>query len=198
MSVDDPHPVFGSEIARSVTRHEMPRFDDLPCLGGSPIALTANGEHTLAIDTMSILWWHWLIVGLALLVIEVLNIGGFYTVFFGIGALVVGVLSAIGIGGPMWLQWLLFSIISVGGLVLFREKLLKIVQHKRGPDVDSLVGQIGVVVEDIAPGAVGKVELRGTGWSAKTIHGVVAYRGLRVRVTRVEGLLLFVEPEGAN
>ena len=55
-------------------------------------------------------WWLWLLVGLALLGVEMLTPGGFFTIFFGVAAIVVGVLSRFGLAGPPWMQWLLFSV----------------------------------------------------------------------------------------
>jgi len=65
-------------------------------------------------------WWLWLVAGLVLLGLEVLTPGGFYVLFFGIGALVVGTLVGLGAAGPVWFQWLLFSAISAGRRFLSR------------------------------------------------------------------------------
>jgi len=43
-------------------------------------------------------WWLWLLVGLALLGIEMITPGGFFTIFFGVAALIVGVLTRFGRG----------------------------------------------------------------------------------------------------
>jgi membrane protein implicated in regulation of membrane protease activity len=51
-------------------------------------------------------WWLWLLGGIALLGVEVLTPGGFYVMFFGVGALVVGLLVGLQAGGPPWVQWL--------------------------------------------------------------------------------------------
>ena len=52
--------------------------------------------------------------GLLLVVAEMATAGGFYIIFFGIGAIVVGVLASFDLAGPIWMQLLLFSVISVG------------------------------------------------------------------------------------
>jgi membrane protein implicated in regulation of membrane protease activity len=66
------------------------------------------------------------------------------------------------------------------------------------PQVDALVGEIGVVAEDLAPGAVGRIELRGTAWSARNAASLLLPRGVRCRVVSVDGLTLLVEAEGAR
>jgi membrane protein implicated in regulation of membrane protease activity len=67
-------------------------------------------------------WWVWLLVGLGLLGFEMLTPGGFFILFFGLGALVVGALAGLGLTEPVWLQWLLFSVLSVGSLLRYEIK----------------------------------------------------------------------------
>ena len=69
---------------------------------------------------MTLTWWLWLLGGSALLVLEIITPGGFYVFFFGIGAIIVGLLAALGLAGPAWVQWLLFGAISVAALAIFR------------------------------------------------------------------------------
>jgi membrane protein implicated in regulation of membrane protease activity len=67
-------------------------------------------------------------------------------------------------------------------------------QVETGP-VDSLVGQIALAEDNIAPGAVGRAQLRGSSWSARNLHSAELARGQRCRVERVDGLMLFLLPE---
>ena len=148
---------------------------------------------------MDIQWWHWLVFGLLLVLAEIASAGGFYIIFFGLSAIVVGVLSSANLAGPVGIQLLLFSGLSVASLLLFRGRLLKwFQQDPQAPAVDQLVGEAAVVTEDLAPGGMGKVELQGAAWSARNSGGVALSRGTRCRVTRVDGLTLLVEPEGAR
>ena len=41
-------------------------------------------------------WWMWIVLGLALLMLEMATPGGFYFIFFGASALLVGVLDLVG------------------------------------------------------------------------------------------------------
>jgi hypothetical protein len=148
---------------------------------------------------MTILWWHWLVLGLLLVLAELASAGGFYMIFFGVGAIVVALLASFGLAGPLWLQLFLFSLISVVSLLLFRRPLLKRLQlEPQMPPVDPLVGEIGVASEDLLPGKVGRVELRGTAWSGRNTTSSPLARGARCRVIRVDGLTVDVEPEGAR
>ena len=139
------------------------------------------------------LWWHWMFVGLVLLGAELVTPGGFYILFFGLSALVVGSMLGLGLDLPDWAQWLLFSILAVLSLVLFRGRLLKIMKRAvPSPDIDTLIGEQAVALEVIATGGIGKVELRGSAWSAKNSGATEITKGQRCRVERVDGLTLWV------
>ncbi len=45
-------------------------------------------------------------------------------------------------------------------------------------------------LEDLAPGAVGNAELRGTAWTARNVDARPLARGERSVVTQVDGLVL--------
>ena len=144
-------------------------------------------------------WWHWLALGLILVALEMAASGGFYVIFFGIAALTIGTLHLFQIAGPVWLQFLLFSVISVASLLLFRNRLIRVLKlDGAATDVDSMVGETAVPLEDILPGAVGRAELRGSAWTARNTTNATLVRGQRCRVTRVDRLMIFLEPEGAR
>jgi inner membrane protein len=148
---------------------------------------------------MTLLWWHWFVLGLVLVATEIAAAGGFYVIFFGIAALVVGVLDLAGLSGPVWLQLLLFSALSIAFLLLFRSPLLRWMKlDVPGRNVDSLVGELATPLEDIVPGAVGRAELRGTVWTARNSAPSPLHRGERCVVVRVDQLTVFIEPEGAR
>ncbi|RPH57295.1 MAG: NfeD family protein [Acidobacteria bacterium] len=141
-------------------------------------------------------WWQWLVVGLVLVGLEMAAAGGFYIIFFGIAAIAIAGLRIVDLAGPAWFQLLLFSVISVGSLILFRQRLLRQWQVPGAPaDIDSLVGDTAFALGDISPGAVGKVELRGTTWDARNSTASVITKGSRCTVIRTSQLTLFVRPE---
>jgi len=140
-----------------------------------------------------------MVLGLGLATVEILTPGGFFVIFFGVAAIVVGSLSGLGFGGPPWFQWLLFSLIAIISLLLFREPLLrKIERSQRKEPVDELEGEIAVAQEEIAAGSIGKVELRGSSWSARNESERAIRKSERCRVHKVEGLTLGVRPEGVR
>jgi inner membrane protein len=140
-------------------------------------------------------WWAvWLVAGFILLIAELLTAGGFFLAFFGLGAMITGALLYAHLIGSGLAQWLTFSVSSVVLLLLFRNRLLKLIPPKGGDaDQDTLVGKSALVIEAMAPGSTGKVELRGTPWSANNTGGATLAVNAACRVVRVEGLTLEVE-----
>ena len=140
----------------------------------------------------------WLAGGLVLMIIELVTPSGFFVMFFGFGALTVGVLTRFGWIESAWFEWFLFTGVSVLYVLLFRRRLQYRWQFSPPRDddeVDSLVGELATPKERIAPNAVGRVELRGTVWSARNDSPATIEPGRRCRVTRVDGLMLVVRPE---
>jgi inner membrane protein len=145
------------------------------------------------------LWWHWIALGLVLAGLEMLGSNVFFFIFFGLAAFAVGLLTLLGLAGPAWVQWLLFSVFSVGMLMAFRNPLKRLRSHIEGVGIDdSLAGEVAMPLDEIAPGGVGRAELRGTVWSARNEAGVPLARGRRCVVARVDGLMLILRPEGAE
>jgi membrane protein implicated in regulation of membrane protease activity len=140
-------------------------------------------------------WWLWILLGLLLLLAELVTPGGFYIIFFGIGAVLVGILAGFNVAGPAWFQYILFSVFSVLTLWLFREKLLQLTQGGHRGGIDSLVGETAVVTDDIPINGIGKAEMRGSSWSARNVSDKALARGERCKVERVEGLTIFVREE---
>ena len=92
------------------------------------------------------------------------------------------------------MQWLVFTVSSVVYLLLFRGRLQDRVERP-GPKVDTFVGELVVPRERIQPGDVGRVELRGTLWTGRNDSAQAIEPGQRCRVTGVDNLVVFVQPE---
>jgi membrane protein implicated in regulation of membrane protease activity len=137
-------------------------------------------------------WWLWALIGIGLLAVEVSTPGGFFALFFGIGALCVAPLAASGVGATA--QWLAFSVLSLGGLALLRGPLLERLS-RRPPAAAELVGERAVMLEDLPARGEGKAELRGVPWTARATGGLPLARGQRCLVDRVEGLTLWLRAE---
>jgi membrane protein implicated in regulation of membrane protease activity len=136
-------------------------------------------------------WWIWIALGIVLAAIELATPGGFFVIFFGVAAAIVGGLAKAGMIEQAWIQWLTFSAVAVVALRIFRRPLLARLQHgERGRDVDSVVGEIAVAATTILPGDYARVELRGSQWSARNVGVTPIAAGQRSRVVAVDGLRL--------
>jgi membrane protein implicated in regulation of membrane protease activity len=139
-------------------------------------------------------WSFWLIFGLGLLVFEILTPGGFFTVFFGLAAFVVAALAWFGVLDSGAGQWLAFGVLGTL-LILTLRPLVRRKFETNTPKVDQLVGQTAIALETLDMNGRGKVELRGTSWSAVYSGSGSVLKGDRLRVTKVDGLSLVVEKE---
>ena len=141
---------------------------------------------------MALTWWMWLLLGFVLLLCELVTPGGFYIFFFGAGAILVGLLTALGLAGPAWLQWLLFGTVSTGALLIFRKPLQERIGHVPARNVDSMIGETAIALTVIGVKETGKAELRGSAWSARNIGNEAISIGRRCRVERIDGLTLYL------
>lgn len=142
------------------------------------------------------IWWLWVLAGIALLAFEVATPGGLFALFFGVGALLTAPLAAAGLSETV--QWFSFSILSLAGLGTLRGPLMRRLARKPPPSAEiasELVGEQAVLLTDLAAGGEGRAELRGTPWTVRAASGIPLARGQRCRVERVEGLTLWVRAE---
>lgn len=142
-------------------------------------------------------WWLWILVGAVLLAAEMATPGGFFALFFGVAAVLVGLLVKLHLVRSAWLEWLLFSLFSIASLLLVRDWVVAHLgdgQGRGGVD-DTMVGEAAILTEDLDPGGVGRAELRGTTWTVRASGPGMLRRGDRCRVDRVDGLTLWVRPE---
>lgn len=138
------------------------------------------------------IWWLWVLGGIALLAFEMATPGGLFALFFGVGALLVAPLDALGFSATV--QWFAFSALSLVGLLALRGPLLR--RLSRSPTAPAeLVGEQAVLLTDLSAGGEGRAELRGTPWTARTVSDLPLKAGQRCLVERVAGLTLWVSAE---
>jgi membrane protein implicated in regulation of membrane protease activity len=138
-------------------------------------------------------WWMWMILGLVLAVAEAQIPTNFFLLAFGVGGLIVGGLTGLGVIASPWIEWLTFSVLSIAAIVGFQRTLSRSTPPSR--NVDDLTRESAVVIDDVPASGVGRAELRGTTWSARGADGIAIARGTRCRVERVDGLTLWLRPE---
>jgi len=142
--------------------------------------------------------WFWLILG-ALLVLSEFFATGIVAVFFGIGAILVGVVTWAGLISSPTEQILLFSVFSVGALLLARERI-KIwfrgsVSDRWDGDKD-LIAARGARVEVVSAfrDGIGKVRLSGAEWKAECEPDATFKPGDTAWVIGHRGITLLVSP----
>lgn len=137
--------------------------------------------------------WHWLILGVVLLGVELLT-GSTYILWPAVSALMVGLLLFIAPGMGWEWQMLLFFLLSITTLVLGRTHLQKIVKGGEPSDLnDPGKAMIGRQVKAVADfnGIEGRVNVGDTQWLARLDIGT-AMAGDLLRVQSVEGATLIV------
>ncbi|MDP1653206.1 MAG: NfeD family protein [Rhodocyclaceae bacterium] len=143
---------------------------------------------------MELAWWHWAVGGIVLIIAE-LAVPSFVLIWFGLGALVVALaVAVVSIGFTAQLAlWLIVSLILVAGWF----KVFKPNMHKTkiGMASASVIGEVGMLVHDVAPFAKGEVRFQKPILGAdvwECIADEIIKSGARVRVVAVEGSFLKV------
>jgi hypothetical protein len=137
-------------------------------------------------------WWYWIVGGIMLVLAE-LVIPSFFIVWFGLGALLTGLLTlALDLSLTAQLAtWTLASLAMVG--LWFRVFKRSFVKTRIGTADGEVIGEIGVLVSAVAPFERGKVRfqrpvLGSEEWACRADAAIAA--GERVKVVAVEGSFL--------
>ena len=137
----------------------------------------------MPLNAESMLQILWLVLLVVFSASEAVTVG-LTSIWFAAGALVA--LVAALLGWPLWLQLTLFLTVSLLCLLAVR------------PTAARVLGAAAQVPQDIdnIPGN-GTVIIRGMTWSARSEDGGPISAGAMVRVLRIEGVKVFVEPIAA-
>ncbi|MGH3651285.1 MAG: NfeD family protein [Acidimicrobiia bacterium] len=148
--------------------------------------------------TLPVRWWAVTLVAVAFLVLVTAHqLGGIYALtLVGAAVLQLSGMYLIDGGGqidPRW--WLVLP--SVLGVLFFFLLAMPTVQRARLSTAtigrDSLIGETGVALVDFDPD--GLVEVRGARWKATAHREAGIVKGVRIKVTGVDGLYLEVDPK---
>ena len=135
----------------------------------------------------------WLIALVVFCVIEIATIG-LTSIWFAAGAL--AALIASFLTDVLWVQIIVFLVVSCVALVAVRPFAKKILIPKPVPtNADRVIDTQAVVTEEIDNlKGRGAVMVNGTPWTARSEGGEIIPKGCVVKVLRIEGVKLFVEP----
>jgi membrane protein implicated in regulation of membrane protease activity len=138
-------------------------------------------------------FWHWWILALVLIIVEVLVPGTFF-LWMGAAALVLGVLAWLMPAMSWELQLMLFAVLSLVSIVGWRawqrrhpEVTDQPTLNRRGEQYIGRVFELETAIEN----GYGKVRVGDSLWR---VRGDDAPAGGRVRVTATDGVILVVEP----
>ena len=139
----------------------------------------------------------WIILAVAFLVIEFGTVS-LVSIWFAGGS--VAALIASLLGAQLWLQVVLFVVVSAALILLLRPFFKKYINpYKTKTNVDALIGQRAVVIEAIDNlAAAGAVKLDGKIWTARSSDDAGIDAGTVVVVKRIEGVKAIVVPEKAQ
>lgn len=139
---------------------------------------------------MKVLWFILIVV---FLLIEASTVS-LVSSWFSVGALAAMIAALC--GAEIWLQAVLFMVISVVLLACFRPMFRKFIKPRLvKTNVDAITEKTGIVLEKIDNiQSVGRVKIDGMEWSARSTENVTIAEGTVVRIDRVEGVKVFVTP----
>lgn len=142
-------------------------------------------------DLVAIAWMGLLV---AFLIVEAACPIHLVSIWFAAGSL--AALVVYWLHGPMWLQIVMFLVVSGGLLAALWPIAKKYLNPRVTPtNVDSVIGSIGIVTSAIDNiEAHGQVKLGGMEWTARSTTGEPIAEHTRVRVDRIEGVKVFVTP----
>lgn len=136
-------------------------------------------------------WWIWMGAGILLIAAEIV-VPGFFILWFGIGAIVAGVLALVGFGAAV--QWTTFVVVS-GGLLVLSYRIVQRITKRQAPGIGAnrllgMRGPITIAVDNLK--GTGHVRLGGELWRAESRSDVKIHIGSVVEVVAVEGIRVVV------
>ena len=147
-------------------------------------------------DAKSMMQIMWLVLLVVFAAGEAATVG-LTSIWFAAGSL--AALIAALLGGPLWVQLTLFLAVSLLCLVAARPLAKRYLNNKVEPtNADRVIGETAQVIEDVDNvHGKGAVVIRGMTWSARSQDGSAIPAGTMVKVLRIEGVKVFVEPIAA-
>jgi membrane protein implicated in regulation of membrane protease activity len=145
--------------------------------------------------TQHITWWHWIVLGILFIIIE-MGTGTFITLGFGIAAVIVGLLVLL-FGLNFLTQTILWILLSVSIIAVLFKYFKKQPTVSSSGQSDQGLSTLGTVTETIEAHGRGRVRfdhpvLGNTIWHATSVQTITS--GERVAIEEVNGQLIKVTP----
>lgn len=134
----------------------------------------------------------WLVVLIVCLVVEFSTME-LTSIWFAGGALLSMIIALI--GGPLWLQVLVFLVVSIVLLIFTRPVAAKYFNKNRTKtNVDSIAGRQAIVTETIDNlKGMGQIVTNGMEWTARSLDDSVIEEGAVVTIEKIEGVKAIVK-----
>ena len=142
----------------------------------------------------TVLWWHWIVLGITLLILE-MSLGTFFILGLGVAAIAVGIIDVF-IQTTFTTELSIWMVLSVLAITAWFK------WFRQNPITESgqsnyRLDTLGTVIEDIQPHSRGKVTfdtpvLGNTSWHATSKIDID--KNTRVRIVQINGQLIEVEP----
>jgi membrane protein implicated in regulation of membrane protease activity len=143
-----------------------------------------------------VVFWHWWVLGVVLLVLEMMAPGAFF-LWMAVAAGVVGFVILFAPNLAWEYQILVFAVLSVVSIVAWRIYLQKNPTQTDEPLLNrrgaQYVGRIFILDADMPVGR-GKIQVDDTTWRVVCDDGQDLSSGSRVKVVDVDGTTLKIEP----
>lgn len=146
---------------------------------------------------MDVLWnepiYFWLIAMIVFVILELPTMG-ITTIWFALGSLTA--LAVAAVGGSMWLQVMVFLLVSFVTLICFRKAVVSLFNKNRElTNAEGLIGKNAIVTEDISNLlGVGQVIVTGQEWTARSFQDeITLQKGEVVVIRAIQGVKLIVE-----
>jgi inner membrane protein len=133
----------------------------------------------------------WVILGVVLLILEIFTTS-FYSIFFGIGALVTALFVYLGFADELPTQVIIFALSSIVSLLFFRKRILELFT-KNNSEFNEIINEFAKVSKEIPTAGEGKVFFRGSDWIAYNADGRSIIEGSKVVIQKIDGIKLIVE-----
>ena len=127
-------------------------------------------------------------------IVEAVTVG-LVSIWFVLGA-VAGLLAAV-LGAALWVQIVLFFVVSIAALAATRPLVQRMLRRDETPtNADRVLNNVGRVTERIDNALPsGAVYIDGKTWTARSADGEVIEPDAAVRILRMEGVKLIVQKE---
>ena len=132
----------------------------------------------------------WLILFILLIVIEICTVG-LVTIWFAFGSLITFIISYF--TNNILIETPIFIVVSIISLIITRPILKKyFTSNIIKTNVNKLIGETGIVIEDLNKTTIGKVKVDGQIWSALNSEKGCIEKNSEVEVLSIEGVKLIV------